>query len=102
MAPRWRQRRGRPASRTPGCCAGSDPAVPSEGKGVRLVAEGQPLPLGELIPAALRPKPRAVPRRPGAAERRVRVVVERLVVDVHDAGPQLVGQGAAALAGPGL
>src|SRR5690348_16497286 len=42
-------------------------------------------------------RPAAVAGRPGAAERRIGVVVERLVVDVHDAGAQPVGDLQAAL-----
>jgi len=59
---------------------------------VGLRPRGDPLPLGELIPAALRAEPAAVAGRTGAAERRVRVVVQRLVVDVHDAGVQPLGE----------
>ena len=49
-----------------------------------LRPRGDPLPLGEFVPAALGAEPAAVSGSPGAAKRRVRVVVQRLVVDVHD------------------
>src|SRR5580698_10249926 len=71
--------------------------VDSEREAVGLRPRGDPLPLGELVPAALRAEPAAVNRGTGAAERRVRVVVQRLVVDMHDAGAQPVGDLEAAL-----
>src|ERR1700729_2321893 len=69
---------------------------------VRLVADRHPAPLRELVPAALRAKAGTVPRGAGPAERGVRVVVERLVVDVHDAGVQLISHGPPAVARAGL
>src|SRR3984885_46290 len=74
----------------------------AEREAVRLVADGDPAPLGELVPAALRPEPGAVARGAGAAERGVRVIVQCLVVDVHDAGVELVRHGPATVAGTGL
>jgi hypothetical protein len=56
---------------------------------VRLVADGDPAPLGELVPAALRSEPGAVTRGTGVAERGVPVVVQPLIADVHNAGVEL-------------
>src|ERR1700735_556317 len=74
----------------------------SERESVRLVAHREPLPLGELIPAALRPEPRSVPGSPRSPEGGERIVVQCLVVDVHDASRQLIGDGAPARSGSGL
>jgi hypothetical protein len=58
---------------------------------VRFFVSGDPLPLRELVPAALRAVPAPVPGRPDSAEGCEGVVVQRLVVDVHDACAQAPG-----------
>lgn len=61
-------------------------AIRSEGERVWNVSARDPPPLGELVPAALSPEPRAVTRSADTPERRERIIVQGLVVDVDDAG----------------
>src|SRR6476659_7683678 len=65
----------------------------SEWIGPCLILDGHPLPLGELFPVGRTADPGAVARCASAAERHVRLVAHRLIVDVQEAGPKPVADG---------
>lgn len=62
----------------------------SEREWVSVVADGEPLPLGELVPTALGTESCTIARGAGSTERGIRVVVQGLVVDVDNSCGQAV------------
>src|SRR5580704_19237080 len=65
----------------------------SERVGVRLLLDGHPLPLSEFVPVGRAADARAVAGCARAAERHMRLVGDSLVVDVKQAGVELVADG---------
>src|SRR5258708_19559256 len=65
---------------------------PSERIRGDVAADGDPAGVGEGVQVGRAAEPRARTRSTNSAERRVRRVVDRLVVDVHDAGRDLPGE----------
>src|SRR5271167_773205 len=65
----------------------------SERVRVRLLLDGHPLPLGELLPIGGTADARAVAGSPASAKRNVRLVGDGLVVDVQQPGVEAIADG---------
>src|SRR5271166_6364258 len=66
---------------------------PLERVGARLLLDGHPLPMGERLPIGATADSRPIAGRADAAERDMRLVGDRLVVDVQKAGVQPIADG---------